>query len=189
MNNLENISTNQDLEVENNEDIITISLTSSDTAQEILDSISDGKTVELDINKDSLINNLNAFLLAEAYSQLPTIIKLHKLQTKCLDKYYEQVNELIDDDDANTFMLEKIINTLNESIDRCNNMIFKLGLNSNVTSQLMIKHVDNSKNVNVFQSQLSKQRVISALDKIITLYENPDQNITLQDASESDFIE
>ena len=43
-------------------------------------------------------------MLTEAYSQLPTIIKLYELQTKCLDKYYEQVNEMLDNDDVNVFL-------------------------------------------------------------------------------------
>ena len=149
----------------------TIKLSSSNNAQEILDSISNGKNVELDIDKETLLSNFNTFLLAEAYSQLETIIKLHKLQVKCLDKYYEQVNELIDNDDANTFMLEKIITTINDSIDRCNNIIFKLGLNSNVTDQLLIKNIDKSQNVNIFQSQISKQKVLDTLNLILNYCE------------------
>ena len=145
----------------------TVSLQDSDSVNKILDNISKGNNVELDVDKQMLLNNFNTFMLAEAFSQLPTIMKLHELQTKCLDKYYEQVNELLDEDDANVFMLDKIISTINDSIDRCNNIILKLGLNSDITDQLMIKHVDNSKTVNVFQSQISKQKVVDTIHAIL----------------------
>ena len=149
------------------DNIKTVSLKSSDNATQILDYISKGEKVELDADKQILISNFNTFMLAEAYSQLPTVIKLHELQTKCLDKYYEQVNEMLDNDDVNVFLLDKIISTINGSIDRCNNIILKLGLNSDITDQLMIKHVDNSQTVNVFQSQISKQKVIDTIHSII----------------------
>jgi hypothetical protein len=148
-------------------DVKTVSLKSSDNVTQILDFISKGEKVELDTDKQVLISNFNAFMLAEAYSQLPTVIKLHELQTKCLDKYYEQVNEMLDNDDVNVFLLDKIITTINNSIDRCNNIILKLGLNSDITDQLMIKHVDNSKNVNIFQSQISKQKVLDTIHVLI----------------------
>ena len=165
-NKIENI----DIDIMNLEpEIKTVSLKSRDNANEILDYISKGEKVELDADKQVLISNFNTFMLAEAYSQLPTIIKLHELQTRCLDKYYEQVNEMLDNDDVNVFLLDKIISTINSSIDRCNNIILKLGLNSDITDQLMIKHVDNSQTVNVFQSQISKQKV---LDTIHTLVNN-----------------
>lgn len=145
----------------------TVSLKSSDNVSQILDYISKGEKVELDADKQVLITNFNTFMLAEAYSQLPTIIKLHELQTKCLDKYYEQVNEMLDNDDVNVFLLDKIITTINSSIDRCNNIILKLGLNSDITDQLMIKHIDNSQTVNVFQSQISKQKVVDTIHTLI----------------------
>lgn len=148
-------------------DVKTVSLKSSDNATQILDYISKGEKVELDADKQVLISNFNTFMLAEAYSQLPTVIKLHELQTKCLDKYYEQVNEMLDNDDVNVFLLDKIITTINSSIDRCNNIILKLGLNSDITDQLMIKHIDNSKTVNVFQSQISKQKVVDTIHTLI----------------------
>lgn len=150
----------------------TVSLQDADSVKQILDNISKGNNVELDIDKQMLLNNFNTFMLAEAYSQLPTIMKLHELQTKCLDKYYEQVNELLDEDDANVFMLDKIISTINDSIDRCNNIILKLGLNSDITDQLMIKHVDNSSTVNVFQSQISKQKVVDTIHAILNYDES-----------------
>ena len=150
-----------------NKSLTTVSLQDSDSVNKILDNISKGNNVELDVDKQLLLNNFNTFMLAEAFSQLPTIMKLHELQTKCLDKYYEQVNELLDEDDANVFMLDKIISTINDSIDRCNNIILKLGLNSDITDQLMIKHVDNSKTVNVFQSQISKQKVVDTIHAIL----------------------
>ena len=149
-------------------EVKTVSLKSSDNANQILEYISKGEKVELDADKQVLISNFNTFMLAEAFSQLPTIIKLHELQTKCLDKYYEQVNEMLDNDDVNVFLLDKIITTINSSIDRCNNIILKLGLNSDITDQLMIKHIDNSQNINVYQSQISKQKV---LDTIMLLKE------------------
>lgn len=141
-------------------------LSSPKQAESILQAISNGTPVELDVDKQTLLNNFNTFLLAEAYTQLPTIIKLQELQLKCLDRYYEQVNELLDEDDANVFLLDKIIKTINDTIDRSNNMILRLGLNSDITSQLMIQHVDNSQNLslNVYQSQLSKQRVLDFIN-------------------------
>lgn len=149
------------------QEIKTVSLKSSDNVSQILDYISKGEKVELDADKQVLITNFNTFMLAEAYSQLPTIIKLHELQTKCLDKYYEQVNEMLDNDDVNVFLLDKIITTINSSIDRCNNIILKLGLNSDITDQLMIKHIDNSQTVNIFQSQISKQKVVDTIHTLI----------------------
>ena len=160
--------------------IKTVELSSPDKAQTILDSISKGEKIELDVDKQILLNNFNTFMLAEAYSQLPTIIKLHELQLKCLDKYYEQVNEMLDNDDANVFLLEKVINTINSSIDRCNNIILRLGLNSDITDQLMVKHVDNSQNVNVYQSQISKQKVVDIINKLKSgeiFYEMDDPDI------------
>lgn len=162
-------------------DIKTVSLKSKDNVTEILDYISKGKKVELDADKQVLISNFNTFMLAEAYSQLPTVIKLHELQTKCLDKYYEQVNEMLDNDDVNVFLLDKIITTINNSIDRCNNIILKLGLNSDITDQLMIKHIDNSQTVNVFQSQISKQKVLDTINTLVNggyLSENLNLNET-----------
>lgn len=147
--------------------ITTISLKKADNTAEILEAISNGDTVELDVDKQVLLNNFNTFMLTEAYSQLPTIIKLYELQTKCLDKYYEQVNEMLDNDDVNVFLLDKIITTINNSIDRCNNIILKLGLNSDITDSLMIKHIDNSQNINVFQSQISKQKVLDTVHELI----------------------
>jgi len=144
-----------------------ISLTSQDNADKILESISKGENVELDINKQTLVNNFNTFMLAEAYSQLPTILKLHDLQMKCLDKYYEQANEMLDDDDVNIFLLEKMINMINNTIDRCNNIILKLGLNGDITDQLIINKIDNHQNVNVFQSQISKQKVLDTVKNIL----------------------
>ena len=64
-------------------------------------------------------------------------------------------------------MLDKIITTINSSIDRCNNIILKLGLNSDITDSLMIKHVDNSQNINIFQSQISKQKVLDTVHELI----------------------
>lgn len=148
-------------------EVTTMSLSSPANASDVLDNISKGKNVELDVDKDKLLNNFNTFMLAEAYSQIPTLIKLHELQTKCLDTYYNQVTELLEEEDANVFMLDKIITTINNSIDRCNNIIFKLGLNSEITDSLMIKHVDNSQNINVFQSQLSKQKVLDTIHSIL----------------------
>lgn len=144
-----------------------VSLSSPDKAQDIVKKISEGKEIELDLDKQVLLNNFNTFMLAEAYTQLPTIIKLHELQMKCLDKYYEQVNEMLDDGDYNVFLLEKIINAINSSIDRCNNIILKLGLNSDITDSLMITHVDNSQNISVYQSQISKQKVLNTIDKLL----------------------
>lgn len=142
-------------------------LSSPENAQKILDSISKGESVELDVDKQILLNNFNTFMLAEAYSQLPTIIKLHELQTKCLDMYYKQVNELLDEEDVNVFLLDKIITTINNSIDRCNNIILKLGLNSDITESLMIKHVDNSQHLAVYQSQISQQKVLDTINTIL----------------------
>lgn len=159
-------------------DTKTVSLKSTDNAKQILDYISKGEKVELDADKQVLISNFNTFMLAEAYSQLPTVIKLHELQTKCLDKYYEQVNEMLDNDDVNVFLLDKIITTINSSIDRCNSIILKLGLNTEITDQLMIKHVDNSQNINVYQSQISKQKVIDTINKIVNGGYLSDSNIT-----------
>lgn len=153
----------------NQPQVKTISLAKADNTQDILNAISNGETVELDVDKQVLLNNFNTFMLTEAYSQLPTIIKLYELQTKCLDKYYEQVNEMLDNDDVNVFLLDKIITTINSSIDRCNNIILKLGLNSDITDQLMIKHVDNSQNINVFQSQISKQKVLDTVQHLFKL--------------------
>ena len=48
-----------------------------------------------------------------------------------------------------------------------NNIILKLGLNSDITDQLMIKHIDNSQTVNVFQSQISKQKVVDTIHTLI----------------------
>ena len=151
-----------------NEKVNIVSITSPTKANEILKYISEGESVKLDVDKEVLLNNFNTFMLAEAYSQLPTIIKLHELQMRCLDKYYEQVNELLDEDDANVFMLEKIINTINNSIDRCNNIILRLGLNTDITDPLMIQHIDNSSHVSVYQSQISKQKVVDAVQQILT---------------------
>lgn len=162
-------------------EVVTISLSSADKVDKILNSISKGKTVELDVDKQTLISNFNTFMLAEAYSQIPTIIKLHELQTKCLDKYYQQVNELLDEDDANVFMLEKIINTINNSIDRCNNIILKLGLNTDVTEQLLIKQIDNSQNINVYQSQISKQKVVDTINEILPMLQLNDNIIVESD--------
>lgn len=148
-------------------EIKTVSLKSQDNATQILDYISKGEKVELDADKQILISNFNTFMLAEAYSQLPTVIKLHELQTRCLDKYYEQVNEMLDNDDVNVFLLDKIITTINSSIDRCNNIILKLGLNSDITDQLMIKHVDQSQNINIYQSQISKQKVLDTIHTLV----------------------
>lgn len=159
-------------------DTKTVSLKSTDNAKQILDYISKGEKVELDADKQVLISNFNTFMLAEAYSQLPTVIKLHELQTKCLDKYYEQVNEMLDNDDVNVFLLDKIITTINSSIDRCNSIILKLGLNTEITDQLMIKHVDNSQNINVYQSQISKQKVIDTINKIVNGGYLTDSDIT-----------
>lgn len=145
----------------------TLPLSSPENAQKILDSISKGESVELNVDKQILLNNFNTFMLAEAYSQLPTIIKLHELQTKCLDMYYKQVNELLDEEDVNVFLLDKIITTINNSIDRCNNIILKLGLNSDITDQLMIKHIDNSQHLAVYQSQISQQKVLDVVNKIL----------------------
>lgn len=150
-----------------NNQIKTVSLSKADNTKEILDAISNGETVELDIDKQTLLSNFNTFMLTEAYGQLPTIIKLYELQTKCLDKYYEQVNDMLDNDDVNVFLLDKIITTINSSIDRCNNIILKLGLNSDITDSLMIKHVDNSQNINIFQSQISKQKVLDTVHELI----------------------
>ena len=160
----------------NDELNIIMSLSSPENAKDILNSISDGNNVEIDVDKQQLLNNFNTFMLAEAYSQLPTIIKLHQLQTRCLDKYYDQVNELLDEDDANVFMLDKIITTINNSIDRCNNIILKLGLNTDITDQLMIKHIDNSQNINVYQSQISKQKVLDTINDILRDLENTTQS-------------
>lgn len=163
--------------------IKTVELSSPDKAQIILDSISQGEKIELDVDKQILLNNFNTFMLAEAYSQLPTIIKLHELQLRCLDKYYEQVNEMLDNDDANVFLLEKVINTINSSIDRCNNIILRLGLNSDITDQLMVKHVDNSQNVNVYQSQISKQKVVDIINKLKSgeIFYEIDENDTVEE--------
>ena len=151
----------------NKEKTDIIALSSPEKANDIVKKISEGKEIELDLDKQVLLNNFNTFMLAEAYTQLPTIIKLHELQTKCLDKYYEQVNEMLDEGDYNVFLLEKIINAINNSIDRCNNIILKLGLNSDITDSLMITHVDNSQNINVYQSQISKQKVLNTIDKLL----------------------
>ena len=43
----------------------------------------------------------------------------------------------------------------------------KLGLNSDITDSLMIKHVDNSQNINIFQSQISKQKVLDTVHELI----------------------
>ncbi len=167
----------------NNDNSITITsqnampLSSPENANKILDSISKGEAVELDVNKETLLNNFNTFMLAEAYSQLPTIIKLHELQTKCLDMYYKQVNELLDEEDVNVFLLDKIITTINNSIDRCNNIILKLGLNSDITESLMINHVDNSQHLSIYQSQISQQKVIDTINEIL----KGNYNTTLDD--------
>lgn len=153
--------------VDNQNQIKTVSLAKADNTKEILDAISNGEVIELDVDKQTLLSNFNTFMLTEAYSQLPTIIKLYELQTKCLDKYYELVNDMLDNDDVNVFLLDKIITTINSSIDRCNNIILKLGLNSDITDSLMIKHVDNSQNINIFQSQISKQKVLDTVHELI----------------------
>ena len=163
--NSEEISLNAESNDKSNKELITLS--SPENAKDILDTISKGNNVELDINKQDLLNKFNTFMLAEAYSQLPTIMKLHELQTKCLDAYYKQVNELLEEDDANVFMLDKIISTINNSIDRCNNIILKLGLNSDITDQLMINHIDNSQTLNIYQSQISKQKVLDTIRAIL----------------------
>ena len=163
--NSEEISLNAESNDKSNKELITLS--SPENAKDILDTISKGNNVELDINKQDLLNKFNTFMLAEAYSQLPTIMKLHELQTKCLDAYYKQVNELLEEDDANVFMLDKIISTINNSIDRCNNIILKLGLNSDITDQLMINHIDNSQTLYVYQSQISKQKVLDTISAIL----------------------
>lgn len=157
---------NNENEVIDTEPKYTVPLSSPEKAQLILSHISKGETVELDADKQQLINNFNTFMIAEAYSQLPTIIKLHELQVKCLDKYYEQVNEMLDNDDVNVFLLDKMITTINNSIDRCNNIVLKLGLNNDITEPLMIKHIDNSQTVNVYQSQISKQKVLDTINKL-----------------------
>ena len=153
--------------VDNQNQIKTVSLAKADNTKEILDAISNGEVIELDVDKQTLLSNFNTFMLTEAYSQLPTIIKLYELQTKCLDKYYELVNDMLDNDDVNVFLLDKIITTINSSIDRCNNIILKLGLNSDITDSLMIKHVDNSQHINIFQSQISKQKVLDTVHELI----------------------
>ena len=153
--------------INENEITKTVTLNSQDNAIDILNSISKGETVKLDVDKETILSNFNTFMLAEAYSQLPTILKLHELQTRCLDMYYQQVNELLDEEDANVFMLDKIITTINNSIDRCNNIILKLGLNSDISESLMIKHVDNSQSINVYQSQISKQKVLDVVHEIL----------------------
>ena len=154
-----------------------LNLSSPEGAKNILETISKGENVELDVDKQELLNKFNTFMLVEAYSQLPTIIKLHELQVKCLDMYYKQVNELLEEEDVNVFMLDKIISTINDSIDRCNNIILKLGLNSDITDQLMIKHVDNSQSINVYQSQISKQKVIDTINAILHGENNINENI------------
>ena len=143
-----------------------VSLNSPKEADEILKMISNGQNVALDVDKEQLINNFNTFMLSEAYSQIPTLIRLHELQTKCLNEYYKQVEELLENEDANVFLLEKIIGTINGTIDRCNNIIMKLGLNANITDQLIINNIDNSQNVNVFQSQMSQQKVVDLLNRV-----------------------
>lgn len=145
----------------------TVSLADANNTKDILEAISKGTPVELDVDKQILLNNFNTFMLTQAYSQLPTIIKLYELQVKCLDKYYEQVNEMLENDDVNVFLLDKIITTINSTIDRCNNIVMKLGLNTDITDSLMIKHVDNSQNINVFQSQISKQKVLDTVHELI----------------------
>lgn len=145
----------------------TVSLADANNTKDILEAISKGTAVELDVDKQILLNNFNTFMLTQAYSQLPTIIKLYELQVKCLDKYYEQVNEMLENDDVNVFLLDKIITTINSTIDRCNNIVMKLGLNTDITDSLMIKHVDNSQNINVFQSQISKQKVLDTVHELI----------------------
>lgn len=172
---------NKSKNIDSKEETTIVSLSSPDNANEILKNISKGNNIELDVDKDKLLNNFNTFMLAEAYSQIPTLIKLHELQTKCLDEYYKQVNELLEDEDANVFMLDKIITTINNSIDRCNNIIMKLGLNSDITDSLMIKHVDNSQNINVYQSQISKQKVLDTINSIL----QNDSNIIINDDSEN----
>ena len=148
-----------------------LNLKSQDNVQIIMNAISNGDSVELDIDKNEMMKNFNTFMLTQAYGQLPTIIKLYELQMRCLDEYYKQVNELLDDEDANVFLLDKIITTINNSIDRCNNIIMKLGLNSDITDQLMIKHVDNSQNINInaYQSQISKQKVLDTVRNILEI--------------------
>lgn len=176
-------NTSENNKENNKEKTDIVSLSSPEKANDIVRKISEGKEIELDLDKQVLLNNFNTFMLAEAYTQLPTIIKLHELQTKCLDKYYEQVNEMLDEGDYNVFLLEKIINAINTSIDRCNNIILKLGLNSDITDSLMITHVDNSQNINVYQSQISKQRVLNTIDKLLA---NPN---LLNADSEDNFID
>lgn len=149
----------------------SLNLKSQDNVQLIMNAISNGESVELDIDKNEMMKNFNTFMLTQAYGQLPTIIKLYELQMKCLDEYYKQVNELLDDEDANVFLLDKIITTINNCIDRCNNIIMRLGLNSDITDQLMIKHVDNSQNINInaYQSQISKQKVLDTVRNILEI--------------------
>lgn len=149
----------------------SLNLKSQDNVQLIMNAISNGESVELDIDKNEMMKNFNTFMLTQAYGQLPTIIKLYELQMRCLDEYYKQVNELLDDEDANVFLLDKIITTINNCIDRCNNIIMKLGLNSDITDQLMIKHVDNSQNINInaYQSQISKQKVLDTVRNILEI--------------------
>ena len=150
-----------------NNNLIDSSLQSQDNAQKILQAISDGELVTLDVDKDKIINNLNTFMVVEAFRQLPTILKLHELQVKCLDKYYELAMEMIDDDDVNVFVLEKMIGCINSSIEKCNSIILRLGLNKEISDSLMIKQVDQSQNINVYQSQISKQKVIEALKNLM----------------------
>lgn len=156
-------------------------LSSPDVAKSVLNQISSGDTVTLSVNKEELLNQFNTFMIAEAYSQLPTILKLHELQLKCLDRYYDQVNELLDEDDANVFLLDKIITTLNNSIDRCNNIIMKLGLNSQITDQLIIQHIDNSQHINAYQSQVSKQRVLDTVRMLLGESDENNKNIIKSD--------
>jgi len=158
------------LDTTNKKEIIKLS--SQDNANKILNAISKGIPVELDGNKDVILNNFNTFMLAEAYSQLPTIIRLHELQTRCLDKYYEHVTEMLDNDDTNVFLLEKMITTINNCIDRSNNIILKLGLNSDISDQLVINHIDQSKHLSVHQSQISKQKVMDTIDLILKETQN-----------------
>lgn len=163
--------------VENSEKSNSVSLTSKNDVESILTKISEGESVNLDIDKELLLNNFNTFMLTEAFSQLATISKLHKIQTRCLDTYYDQVNELLDNEDANVFLLDKIINTINNSIDRCNNIIMKLGLNADISDQLTINKIDNSQTINVYQSQISKQKVVNTIDKILSQLNNSDLDV------------
>ena len=78
---------------------------------------------------------------------------------------------MLDNDDVNVFLLDKLITTINNNIDRCNSIILRLGLNEDVSSGLVIKHIENSQNIvqNVYQSQLSKQKVIETVNNLMSM--------------------